>query len=181
MGPRWQPNFRTEVEPLECGTPLSKIELSTFTYTHVRFDGPDEHIPALNEVKDIIEKQDFSANVFAVSPEYANWETDEVIKRELYRNLLLSLACIFVTTLVLLANLQASLLVMLCVCCVLIDVLGFMHFWGLTIDVVSSINVIISIGLCIDYSSHIAHTFLSLQGNSRVAAINYKKNLVNIV
>ena len=43
------------------------------------FDGPDEHIPALNEVKDIIEKQGFSDNVFAVAAEYANWETDEVI------------------------------------------------------------------------------------------------------
>ena len=27
-----------------------------------------------------------------------------------------------------------------------------MHFWGLTIDVVSAVNVIIAIGLCVDYS-----------------------------
>ena len=45
-----------------------------------------------------------------------------------------------------------------------IDVLGFMHFWGLTIDVVSSIIVIISIGLCVDYSAHIASTFLNVRG-----------------
>ena len=42
--------------------------------------------------------------------------------------------------------------------------LGYMQFWGLTIDVVSSINVIIAIGLCVDYSAHIAHTFLTAQG-----------------
>jgi hypothetical protein len=47
-----------------------------------------------------------------------------------------------------------------------VDVMGFMHFWDITIDVVSSIVVIISIGLCVDYASHIAHTFLSTQGNS---------------
>lgn len=46
-----------------------------------------------------------------------------------------------------------------------VNVLGFMHFWGLTIDVVSSIIVIISIGLCVDYSAHIASTFLSSKGN----------------
>ena len=55
------------------------VQLSTFTYTHVAFSGPEEHIPALNEVKQIIADQGFSENVFAVSGEYANWETDEVI------------------------------------------------------------------------------------------------------
>ena len=35
---------------------------------------------------------------------------------------------------------------------------------GLTIDVVTSIIVIISIGLCVDYSAHIAHAFLTSQG-----------------
>jgi Niemann-Pick C1 protein len=46
--------------------------------------------------------------------------------------------------------------------------MGFMHFWGLTIDVVSSIIVIISIGLCVDYSAHIAHTFLTMKGKTLV-------------
>jgi predicted RND superfamily exporter protein len=44
--------------------------------------------------------------------------------------------------------------------------MGYMHFWGLTIDVVSSIIVIISIGLCVDYSAHIAHTFLTTKGKT---------------
>ena len=33
-----------------------------------------------------------------------------------------------------------------------VDLCGYMHFWGLTIDVVSAVNVIIAIGLCVDYS-----------------------------
>ena len=39
---------------------------------------------------------------------------------------------------------------------------------GLTIDVVTSIIVIISIGLCVDYSAHIAHAFLTSQGKYRI-------------
>jgi len=50
--------------------------------------------------------------------------------------------------------------------------MGFMHFWGITIDVVSSIVVIISIGLCVDYASHIAHTFLTSQGNRRERSVH---------
>ena len=35
-----------------------------------------------------------------------------------------------------------------------------MHFWGLTIDVISCVNLVIAVGLCIDYSAHVAHCFL---------------------
>ena len=36
-----------------------------------------------------------------------------------------------------------------------------MHFWDLTIDVISCNTLVISIGLCVDFSAHIAHGFLS--------------------
>ena len=74
------------------------------------------------------------------------------------------MACVFVTMLILLADIWGSIVVMICVTMTLVDVMGYMHFWGLTIDVVSSVIIIISIGLCVDYSAHIAHAFLSVQG-----------------
>ena len=89
---------------------------------------------------------------------------NKVIRTELFRNVGLSLLCVFITMLVLLAELWGSILVMICVLMTLIDVMGYMYFWGLTIDVVSSIIVIISIGLCVDYSAHIAHAFLTVKG-----------------
>ena len=54
-----------------------------------------------------------------------------------------------------LADIWGSIVVMICVTMTLVDVMGYMHFWGLTIDVVSSVIIIISIGLCVDYSAHI--------------------------
>ena len=57
----------------------------------------------------------------------------------------------------------------------LIDVGGFMHFWNLTIDTVSCNNLIIAIGLCVDYSAHIAHRFLLEPGDNRYL----KKNSSN--
>ena len=56
-----------------------------------------------------------------------------MISKELYRNVGLSMACVFVTMLILLADIWGSILVMVCVLTTLIDVMGFMHFWGLTI------------------------------------------------
>ena len=45
------------------------------------------------------------------------------------------------------------------------QVAGFMHFWDLTIDVISCNTLVISIGLCVDFSAHIAHGFLSCRGS----------------
>ena len=44
---------------------------------------------------------------------------------------------------------------------------GYMHFWDLTIDVVTTIQLIIAIGLTVDYSAHIAHAFMSSRKGTR--------------
>ena len=33
-----------------------------------------------------------------------------------------------------------------------VDLCGYMHFWGLTVDVISAVDIIIAIGLCVDYA-----------------------------
>uniref|UniRef100_A0A0P4W568 SSD domain-containing protein n=2 Tax=Scylla olivacea TaxID=85551 RepID=A0A0P4W568_SCYOL len=49
-----------------------------------------------------------------------------------------------------------------CACLSLqVDVMALMTWWGLTIDTVSCINLVLCIGLCVDYSVHIALHFLS--------------------
>ena len=45
-----------------------------------------------------------------------------------------------------------------------VNVCGMMHFWGLTIDTLTSILLILSMGLAIDYSAHIGHTFMTIAG-----------------
>ena len=42
--------------------------------------------------------------------------------------------------------------------------MGLMYFWNMSIDTVTMTNIIISVGLCVDYSAHIAHTFLTKTG-----------------
>ena len=158
--------FRFEREP-ECGTPAPKLLLSQITFVHKIFSGPEEHVPAMQRVKAIVAKANVTQRVFPLSIGYASWETDEVIAEELYRNIALATLCVFATTLVLLANFNASILVLLCVLLSLTNVGGFMHFWNLTIDTVSCNNLIIAIGLCVDYSAHVAHFFLIAPGSTR--------------
>ncbi len=166
LGAKYRGQIKFEYEPW-CGNSAPNILMSDMTFTHKVFSGPHEHIPAMNRVKRIISEANLTGKVFPLSQGYAGWETDEVIAYELYRNLGLAILCIFFTTIFLLGDLICSLLVLIMVFLSLIDVAGFMHFWGLTIDTVSCVNLIIAIGLCVDYSAHMAHRFLVERNGSR--------------
>ena len=108
---------------------------------------------------------------------YAAWETDEVIAEEVYRNLAVAVICVFFTILIFICNLRAATIIICCVILTLINVGGFMHFWGLTIDTVSCNNLIIAIGLCVDYSAHMTHRFLVEQGNKDQRIVATMQNI----
>lgn len=97
---------------------------------------------------------------------YAAWETDEVIGYELWRNLGLGIACVFVITIILLADIRICFFVLACVLLTLVDIVGVLHFWDITIDTLSCINIVLAIGLCVDYSAHVAHAFIVSRGDN---------------
>ena len=82
----------------------------------------------------------------------------------MWRNLGLGISAIFLITFVLLANLQMSFMVMTMVGITLVDIIGFLYLWDVTIDIVSCINVVISVGMCVDYSVHIGHAYITAPG-----------------
>ena len=47
-----------------------------------------------------------------------------------------------------------------------------MYFWGLTIDIVAATNIIISVGLCVDFAAHLTHSFMKQRFESRVFPIS---------
>merc|ERR1719225_270963 len=163
-GAKYRGNFNFMRE-LVCGEAASEILLSSIQLTHKLFSSPSEWIPAMNKVKQIVAEANFSNRAFPVGTEYASWETDEVIEAKFWRNMLISLLCVFITTVLLIQNIPACIMVLICVVLTLVNVGGFIHFWGLTIDTVSCINLIIAVGLCVDYSAHIAHNFMEQTGS----------------
>lgn len=46
----------------------------------------------------------------------------------------------------------------------LVDVflLGLIHYWDLTMNNIIVLQLVIGLGLAVDYSAHIAHTYLTI-------------------
>ena len=64
------------------------------------------------------------SHAFVDSVIYGAWETDEIIGRELGRNLGLAMVCVFVVSLVMLGDLFLTVMTLVCVVMTLVDVIG---------------------------------------------------------
>merc|ERR1719350_1972121 len=159
QGTRSKSDFRFN-GTLECGRPAPPILAVKFRVLYLQLNGPEEHIPARKAVD-----EEFGDSAFSFNKIYAAWETDEIIGFELWRNIGLAMACVFVVTLILLANLPICLMVLASVVLTLVDIVGFLHFWDITIDIISCVNIVLAIGLCVDYSVHIGHAYMVASGN----------------
>merc|ERR1719229_1712662 len=98
-----------------------------------------------DDMNDISDSDDIFGFTFAM----VFWEQYAVITTEFYRNLVLAVVVIFAITLLLIPRVSAALLVLTTVVATIVDVLGFMWLWGLTIDGVTVCYTIIAIGLLI--------------------------------
>ena len=146
-GSRYRNNFKFSGD-LVWGEPAPPILVSSVQFTHPKLDTGyrGQHVDSIRWVKEQVKKVAFNTTAFPMAQAYSRWEIDEVISHELMRNVLLALAMVSVTTLILLADLLSCLLVLFCLIITLVDVIGLMYFWGLTIDIVAGTNIIISVG-----------------------------------
>jgi len=163
-GARYKRNFEFDGE-LVCGEPAPPIRVSKFSVGFKPFSGPTQHIPAKKLIESMVHKSGISDVAFSHVKIYAAWETDEIIGNELFRNIGLALVAVAVITFILLTNIQICSMVLCCVVLTLVDILGYLHFWNMTIDIISCVSIVLAIGLCVDYSVHIGHAFLIAPGS----------------
>ena len=108
---------------------------------------------------------------FPYAFDFPNWEEVGTIDRELWKNLGICFAVIVVIVLVLIPRPRVAFFVILSIVMSIVDILGFLFYWDITISGVSTIFVLVSVGLAVDYSAHIAHMFAESPGTSRERAI----------
>merc|ERR1712038_1139896 len=122
---------------LICGEDAPPIAASSSDIAYRAFDGPKEHIPSVKYIEDLIESKNFSSDAFTNGRIYGIWEIDKVIVEELWRNLGCSIVCVLFITYLLLSDIISSIHVLICVVLTLVDVVGVLYFWNITIDVIS--------------------------------------------
>ncbi|CAG5135683.1 unnamed protein product, partial [Candidula unifasciata] len=170
--------FASFIKLNSTSEPVSMLA-SYINLRHTRQPDSAHDVMSMDNIRDIIDTSGLPKfggkdmpeyMCFAYSRDYMTFETNKVLQVELYRNLGMSAAAVFLVTLILIANLWTSLLVFVCVIFTIVDVGGALEMWGVTIDTASSILLTLSVGLAVDYSAHVGHTFMTVSGskNDRV-------------
>jgi len=141
-----------------------------FRSTYVRTTGnSDAQIASMRELRDSIASAGIPGS-FPYMFAYIFYEQYAIIRKETFTNLSLALVAVLVITTILIASFHASFMVIINIILVDIDILGLMNMWDLTIDSVSIINLVLAVGLSVDYSSHVAHAFVVAKGTKQERA-----------
>lgn len=95
------------------------------------------------------------------------WESDPVILRSTIGNMTVALISMGIVASLLVPDLRSGLLVLLIIVIIDIDVYGFMSVWGLNLNMLTMVNLVLSIGFAVDYTAHITHCFNHCKGKTR--------------
>jgi len=148
-------NVRTDAD-VARGLTASRLRAS-----YKATDEADQQVESMRDLRSAVASVDIGG-AFPYMFMFLYYEQYAIIEREALTNLGLALVAVFVIVTLFVASLGATLLVMLCVVLVDVDILGLMWLWGLSIDSVAIINLVLAVGLAVDYSCHVAHSFVQM-------------------
>ncbi|OII71432.1 uncharacterized protein cubi_00810 [Cryptosporidium ubiquitum] len=95
------------------------------------------------------------------------YESDLSILAECFSNMLSCGIAIELITLMLIPELMSGIFVIILMACIDICLFGFMYYWNVKLNMVSMINLLLSMGFAVDYSTLMTHTFSHCCGKSR--------------
>ena len=96
---------------------------------------------------------------FVYSRIFLTWEQYKGFDIELVISVVSALAAIFVIVFIFSGNVWTSLLVLLMMGLVDVNLVALIWYWGLELNFITMVNLILAIGLAVDYSAHIAHAY----------------------
>ena len=118
------------------------------TYHTVLREAPDytEALRWAREVSTNISRV-IEHEVFPYSIFYVFYEQFLTIETETWKNLLACVLGVFVVTFVLLGfDIRSAVCVVVTVCMIVVDLIAWMHMWGVSLNAISLVNLVLSVG-----------------------------------
>ena len=163
-GGKYLANLRFN-ETVSCMKPSKRITASIIPIKFYKDKDEEDQNDKRIILDDYLNSFNATTELFSQGFLYFIWNVNAHVGFELWRNLGVAVACIFIVTLILFNSFAACTLANLSVLCTIVDVVGYLRFWGIQIDVVSLCTIVVVIGICVDYPVHILHCFLISKGN----------------
>jgi Niemann-Pick C1 protein len=144
----------------------SSIVASHFRTYHTPLKTQDDFINALaaaNRVAADLSAQT-GARVYPYSLFYVFFDQYAHVGAILVQVMVLALGAVMLVTTVLLGSWQTAALVTATCALVVFNVMGTMGFWGINLNAISLVNLVISLGIAVEFTAHVARAFLGAGG-----------------
>lgn len=96
-------------------------------------------------------------------PAFIYFDQYIAIKGNTVQTILAAVIVMLAVSLVLIPNPLCSMWVAFAICSIIVGVTGLMALWGVNLDSISMINLIMCVGFSVDFSAHISYSFVSSQ------------------
>lgn len=133
-------------------------KVSPIAITIAATEGPEY----LEDIKALTSKYGFD-DTYSFSMELLDYEQFVVLLQETFTSVGLSVAAVFLVVIFVTGSVPVTLLVVLAVVLVDVFLLGLVYFWDLTMNSIVTVILVVGLGLAVDYSAHIAHTYLIVE------------------
>lgn len=98
--------------------------------------------------------------VFPYSVFYVFYEQYLTMWPDTIKSLGISLLAIFVVTFILMGlDIFSSIVVVITITMILVNLFGMMYWWHITLNAVSLVNLVMAVGIAVEFCSHMVHSF----------------------
>ncbi|KAI1732170.1 patched family domain-containing protein [Ditylenchus destructor] len=136
---------------------------------------PNQHKLAARLLRGIADSQPFHVEIYHEAFPFADQYL--IILPSTYRNVLISLMVMTTVAFLLIPSIPSAVLIVISIISICVGVFGYMTFWGVNLDAVSMISIIMSIGFAVDLSAHIVYAFVTAHGNTKERVIGALEHL----
>ncbi|XP_057724182.1 uncharacterized protein LOC130940150 [Arachis stenosperma] len=143
------------------------IQASEFRTYHTPVNRQGDYVNALRAARDFCSRISASLkmDIFPYSVFYIFFEQYLDIWKIALINLAVALGAVFVVCLIITSSLWSSAIILLVLVMIVLDIMGVMAILGIQLNAVSVVNLVMSIGIAVEFCVHIAHAFMVSTGD----------------
>lgn len=150
---------------------VERVGASAFMTYHTTLKTSPDFIGAYSQANKLCDKiqNDLGISVFPYSIFYVFYEQYLDIIGLTVLNLTLPLLVCFIVSLIFTGlDWRSSFITVLVISMILINLMGLMHFWDIQLNAISLVNLVMSLGIAVEFCSHIVRAFALNSGGTRI-------------
>lgn len=129
----------------------------------VNVSGTNQEKDMVKELRGICDRSPLNASVF--HPYFVFFDQFELVRPTSIQCMIFGALVMMFISFIFIPNILCCLWVAFCIVSIELGVAGYMALWGVNLDSISMINLIMCIGFSVDFTAHICYAYMSSKRN----------------